>query len=131
MIKIALATMFFGESKRTELAETTYDKLNLVATQLLIKSEAIGLTESEYNVLSQLASVMSNLSKFCDVNLDTFNNKLERLKNNVAPTVSPISNTNERLYSGVQAYTEVLLKHQHQPTQTNSGSGAIPVSPNP
>ena len=121
-----LTTMFFGDSKRKELAENTYDKLFIVVNQLLIKSETEKLTLNEFTLLSQLADIMGSLSKHCDINMDVINNKYERLKNNPPQY---ITSSPQSLYGATQVYDEYLVKHQHPPAVADSGSQAIPPSP--
>jgi hypothetical protein len=121
-----LTNMYFGESKRRDLAETTYDKLYNVVNQLLIKSETEKLNVFEFTLLSQLSDIMAGLSKYCDVNLDIMNNRYERLKNHPPQYIQTISNTAQNVYGSVQAYDEFMVKHQHAPTLANSGSQAVP-----
>jgi len=121
-----LTNMYFGESKRRDLAETTYDKLYNVVNQLLIKSETEKLNVFEFTLLSQLSDIMAGLSKYCDVNLDIMNNRYERLKNNPPQYISTISNTTQSVYGAAQSYDEFMVKHQHAPTLANSGSQAVP-----
>jgi len=121
-----LTTMYFGETKRTELAENTYDKLSIVVNQLLIKSETEKLNVFEFTLLSQISDIMGGLSKYCDVNLDMINNRYERLKSNPSQYITTISNTSQNLYGAAQVYDEHLVKHQYGPVLANSGSQAVP-----
>jgi len=125
-----LTNMFTGETKRQQLAETTYDKLFIVVNQLLIKSETEKLTLNEFMILSQLSDIMGSLSKYCDVNVDVINNRYERLKNNPPQYINTVQ-TSPPVYGAVQVYDEYLVKQQHAPVVSASGSGAPPVGPTP
>ena len=121
-----LTNMYFGESKRRDLAETTYEKLYNVVNQLLIKSETEKLNVFEFTLFSQLTDIMAGLSKYCDVNLDVVNNRYERLKNNPPQYITNVQNTTSNIYGAVQTYDVYLNNHQHAPTMANSGSQAPP-----
>ena len=111
-------------TNRRELAVTTYNRLDGIVTQLLIKSETERLTPDEFRILSQLAALMGSLSKECNANIDVINNRYERLKNN--PPQYLIPNQVTGVYGAVQAYDAVLIQHQYPPSVANSGSQAPP-----